>query len=76
MQKYQMIKCLIIEYKRSTFQLGLQARNQRKIITTDSTAFLITKPVKSRQQRENKQEKGSDILIFLRQKYLTLHDKL
>jgi len=28
--KCQMIKCLIMEYKRSTFQLGLQARNVNK----------------------------------------------
>ena len=39
--KCQMIKCLIMEYKRSTFQLGLQARNvnkseknQQRIVTT------------------------------------------
>ena len=28
--KFQMIKCLAMEYKRSTFQLGLQARNVNK----------------------------------------------
>ena len=28
--KAQMIKCLIMEYKRSTFQSGLQARNVKK----------------------------------------------
>ena len=34
-----------MEYKRSTFQLGLQARNvnnQRKIIAKDRTAFFIS----------------------------------
>ena len=54
-----MIKCRIMEFKRSTFQLGLQAinvTNQRKIITTDRTALFISKPVKYRQQRENKEE--------------------
>ena len=29
-QKYHNIKCLIMEYKRSTFQFGLQARNVNK----------------------------------------------
>ena len=60
-QKYQNIKCqmikgLNVEYKRSTFQLGLQARNankSEKIITTDRTALLISKPVKCQQQRGN-----------------------
>ena len=50
-------------YERSTFQLGLQARNvnnQRKIITTDRTALFILKPVKCQQQRENKEEKIRD----------------
>ena len=30
--------------------------NQRKIITTDLTALFISKPVKCRQQRENKED--------------------
>ena len=54
-----MIKCLIIQYKRSRFQLGLQARNvnkSEKIITTDCTALFISKPVKCQQQRENKEK--------------------
>ena len=34
--------------------------NQRKIITTDRTAFFISKPVKCRQQRENKEDKIRD----------------
>ena len=62
-----MFKCLIMEYKRSTFQLGLQARNvnkSEKIITTNRTALFISKPVKFQQQRENKEEtirdKGRD----------------
>ena len=49
-----MIKCVTMEYKRSTFQLGLQARNVNKsikIITTDRL-----KPVKCQQQRVNKEE--------------------
>ena len=41
-----------MEYKRSKFQLGLKARN----VTTDRTALFISKPVKCRQQRENKEE--------------------
>ena len=40
-----------MEYKRSKFQLGLKARN----VTTDRTALFISKPVKCRQQRENKE---------------------
>ena len=46
-----MIKCRIMEFKRSTFQLGLQAinvTNQRKIITSNRTALFISKPVKCR----------------------------
>ena len=48
-----------MEYKRSTFQLGLQARNvnkSEKIITTNRTALFISKTVKCQQQRENKEE--------------------
>ena len=48
-----------MEYKRSTFQLGLQARNvnkSEKIITMDRTALFMSKPVKCQQQRENKEE--------------------
>ena len=41
-----------MEYKRSKFQLGLKARN----VTTDRTALFISKPVKCRQQRENKED--------------------
>ena len=37
-----------------------QKTNQRKIITTDRTALFISKPVKCRQQRENKEEKIRD----------------
>ena len=53
-----------MEYKRSTFQLGLQARNvnkSEKIITTDRTALFISKPVKCQQQRENKEETIRDM---------------
>ena len=32
MQKYQNIKCLIMEYKRSTFQLGLQTKRIEYIL--------------------------------------------
>ena len=55
----QMIKCRIIQYKRGTFQLGLQARNinkSEKNHATDRTALFISKPVKCQQQRENKKE--------------------
>ena len=46
-----------MEYKHSTFQLGLQGRNVNKSEkTTDSTALFISKPVKCQQQRENKKE--------------------
>ena len=51
-----MIKCLIMENKRSTFQLGLQARNVNKSEKADRTALFISKPVKCRQQRVNKEE--------------------
>ena len=36
------------------------SQKQRKIITTDRTALFISKPVKSRQQRENKEEQIKD----------------
>ena len=52
-----MIKCLIVEYKRSTFQLGLQARNvndQRKIITKDRSALFISKGKRRKEKREQK----------------------
>ena len=46
-----------MEYKHSTFQLGLQGRNVNKSEkTTDSTALFISKPVKCQQQRENKEK--------------------
>ena len=46
-----------MEYKHSTFQLGLQGRNVNKSEkTTDSTALFISKPVKCRQQRENNKD--------------------
>ena len=44
-----MIKYRIIQYTRSTFQLGLQARNVNKS-GTDRTALFILKPVKFQQQ--------------------------
>ena len=48
-----------MEYKHSTFQLGLQGRNVNKSEkTTDSTALFISKPVKCRQQREDDKRKG------------------
>ena len=47
----------MLEYKRSAFQLGLQARNVNKSEKkTDRTALFISKPVKYQQQRENKDE--------------------
>ena len=50
-----------MEYKHSTFQLGLQGRNVNKSEkTTDSTALFISKPVKCQQQRENKEKKIRD----------------
>ena len=58
--KYQMPYDQIMEYKHSTLQLGLEAGNvnkSEKIITTNrNTALFISKPVKCRQQRENKEE--------------------
>ena len=52
--KYQIPndQIIIMEYKRSKFQLGLKASN----VTTDRTALFILKPVKCRQERENKEE--------------------
>ena len=50
-----------MEYKRSTFQLGLQARNvskSEKNRTTDGTALFISKPVKWQQHRGNDKRKG------------------
>ena len=46
-----------MENKRSTFQLGIQARNvnkSEKIITTDRTALFISKLVKCQQERDKK----------------------
>ena len=45
-----------MENKRSTFQLGIQARNVNKSEKADRTALFISKPVKCRQQRVNKEE--------------------
>ena len=57
-----MIKYQIIQYTRSTFQLGLQARNVNKsgkITPTYRTALFISKPVKFQKEgeRERKGEK-------------------
>ena len=45
-----------MEYKRSTFQFGLQARNVNKSEKADRTALFISKSVKCRQERVNKEE--------------------
>ena len=48
-----------MEYKHSTFQLGLQARNvikSEKNHINGSYWLFISKPVKCQQQRENKEE--------------------
>ena len=49
-----------MEHKRSTFQLGLQARNvnksEKNYNSVYRTALFISKPVKCRQQRENKED--------------------
>ena len=58
-----MIKYQIIQYTRSTFQLGLQARNVNKsgkITPTYRTALFISKPVKF-QKREKERERERKI---------------
>ena len=48
-----------MEYKRSTFQLGLKARNvnkSEKNHNNESYCIVHLNPVKCQQQRENKEE--------------------
>ena len=49
-----------MEYKRSTFQLGLQARNVNKSEKNHYNGSFISKQFECQRRRENKEEKIRD----------------
>ena len=54
--KFQMIKCRIIQYKHSTFQLGLQARNVNKEIRTEQSREEMKRKEKKKEEKSIKQK--------------------